>query len=160
MANFDKAVRGLLAREGGLVNDPDDAGGLTKFGISKRSYPGLDIANLTVDDARDVYFVDFWQPIAGDAIPNQTVAEAVLDFAVTSSVRRSVRALQQAAGVTVDGIIGPVTLAAIAAGGDLVAARFTLIRMAYYAELARKRKSNQKFLAGWILRSAAVLGLN
>ena len=157
MADFGKAVARLIDREGGYVKDADDAGGETKFGISKRSYPALDIPNLTKEDARDVYFADFWDPLSCDSFASQVVAEAVLDFAVTSSVKRSVRALQQAAGVAIDGVVGPQTLAAIAAGGDLVAARFTVIRMAYYAELARKQKKNQKFLAGWILRSAAVL---
>lgn len=158
MADFAKAVAGLIEREGGYVKDPADPGGETKFGISKRSYPALDIPNLTKEDARDVYFSDFWSPICGDSMTNQVVAEAVLDFAVTSSVRRSVRALQQAAGATVDGVIGPDTLAKIEAEGDLIAARFTVVRMAFYADLTRKQKKNQKFLAGWILRSAAVLG--
>lgn len=158
MANFFKAVEELIAREGGFVNDPDDAGGLTKFGISKRSYPAIDIANLTKADAADIYFADFWQPAGCDSMP-QVVAECVFDFAVTSSVRRSIRVLQQAAGVPIDGVVGPVTLQAVASAADLVAARFTLIRMAYYAELAIKQKKNQKFLAGWIRRSAAVVGL-
>jgi len=163
MADFRKAVGslrggGLIQREGGHVVDPDDPGGETKFGISKRSYPALNIADLTEEDARDIYFSDFWTPAGCDGMP-QIVAEVVLDFAVTSSVRRSVRALQQAAGVTIDGVVGPRTLAAVAAAADLVAARFTLIRVAYYAELATKQKKNQKYLAGWIRRSAAVVGL-
>lgn len=163
MADFRKAVGGLrvgglIQREGGYVNDPADPGGETKFGISKRSYPALDIPNLTEDTAREIYFVDFWQPAGCDGMP-QVVAEVVFDFAVTSSVRRSVRALQQAAGVTIDGDVGPKTLAAVAGAADLVAARFTLIRMAYYADLAMKQKKHQKHLAGWIRRSVAVVGL-
>lgn len=163
MADFRKAVGGLRAggliqREGGYVIDPDDPGGATKFGISKRSYPALNIEELTEEDARDIYFSDFWTPAGCDGMP-QIVAEAVLDFAVTSSVRRSVRALQQAAGVTIDGDVGPRTLAAAAAAAELVAARFTVIRVAYYAELAVKQKKNQKYLAGWIRRSVAVMGL-
>lgn len=158
MANFAKAVEELIAREGGIVNDPDDTGGLTKYGISKRSYPALDIANLSKADAADIYFADFWQPAGCESLP-QGVAECVFDFAVTSSVRRSVRALQQAAGVAIDGVVGPVTMQAVAGAADLIAARFTLIRMAYYADLAIKQKKNQKFLAGWIRRSAEVIGL-
>jgi lysozyme family protein len=157
MANFAKAVEALIQREGGFVNDPSDSGGETKFGISKRSYPALDIPNLTKQDAADIYFADFWSPAGCDGMP-QVVAEAVLDFAVTSSVKRSAKTVQQAAGVLADGVIGPDTLAAIAAHPDLIAARFTILRMAFYADLARKQKKNQKFLAGWILRSAEVLG--
>ena len=161
MADFLKAVGGLrsgglIQREGGYVCDPDDSGGETKFGISKRSYPALNIGELTEGQARDIYFSDFWTPAGCDGMP-QVVAEIVFDFAVTSGVGRSVRALQQAAGVTIDGDVGPRTLAAIEGRGDLIAAHLTIIRMAFYADLARKQKKNQKFLAGWILRSAAIL---
>lgn len=156
MADFLKAIALLIEREGGYVNDPADPGGETKFGISKRSYPMADIENLSVQDARDIYFSDFWQPAGCDGLP-QIVAESVLDFAVTSSVRRSVRTLQQAVGTTIDGVPGPDTMAAAAANPELTAARFAIIRMAYYAELTRKQKKNQKFLAGWILRSAGLL---
>ena len=59
MAAYGAGIAGLIQREGGLVNDPDDAGGLTNFGISQRSYPNLDIASLTKDDAARIYQQDF-----------------------------------------------------------------------------------------------------
>ena len=49
----------LIEREGGYVNDPDDPGGETKFGISKRAYPHLDIKNLTEEHAADIYYNDY-----------------------------------------------------------------------------------------------------
>lgn len=60
---FETAVNLVLEEEGGLVHNPNDPGGLTKFGISQRAYPTLDIANLTVDDAKAIYFKDYWQPL-------------------------------------------------------------------------------------------------
>ncbi len=57
---FNKAVRIILAHEGGYVNHPADPGGETNMGISKRSYPDLDIKNLTVAMAKEIYFRDFW----------------------------------------------------------------------------------------------------
>ena len=54
----------VIEREGGerLVNDPDDPGGLTKWGISKRAHPDEDIANLTLDDAIRIYQDKYWKP--------------------------------------------------------------------------------------------------
>ena len=60
-ARFLKAFEKVLRHEGGYVNDPLDLGGETKYGISKRSYPHLDIKNLTLDQAKQIYFRDFWQ---------------------------------------------------------------------------------------------------
>lgn len=59
-ANFDKAFVIVVGIEGGLVDDPADPGGLTKFGISKRRYPDLDIRNLTVEQAKAIYLRDYW----------------------------------------------------------------------------------------------------
>ena len=49
MSEFDKYFEELIGHEGGYVNDPDDRGGETKYGISKLSYPSLDIKNLTIE---------------------------------------------------------------------------------------------------------------
>ena len=54
---------------GGLVNDPDDPGGLTKWGISQRAYPKLDIKNLTQADAEFIYYRDYWRPCGAEALP-------------------------------------------------------------------------------------------
>ena len=57
---FAKAIAFTLQREGGHVNDPDDPGGETNFGLSKRAYPYLDIAGLTLDQATHIYRRDYW----------------------------------------------------------------------------------------------------
>lgn len=114
MSNFDTAINRLLDNEGGYVNNPADPGGETKFGISKRSYPTLDIAALTRDQAIDIYRRDFWEPIDGDALPNG-IGFQLLDFAVNSSIQTAVRALQRSIGVADDGHFGPVSLAALQA---------------------------------------------
>ena len=56
----EKIIADLIVREGGLVSDPDDRGGMTKFGISQRAHPELDIPNLTKEEAKQVYFEDYW----------------------------------------------------------------------------------------------------
>ena len=59
--NFDQAFDRLISNEGGYVNNPADPGGETNWGISKRSYPDVDIANLTREGAKAIYLRDFWQ---------------------------------------------------------------------------------------------------
>jgi len=63
MADFNQAIEKTLVNEGGYINDPLDAGGKTKFGISKRSYPDVDIKNLTVDGAKSIYKKDYWDKL-------------------------------------------------------------------------------------------------
>ena len=65
MSNFDHCITAILTEEGGLVNHSRDPGGLTKFGISQRAYPNLDIASLTIDQAKAIYKRDYWDVING-----------------------------------------------------------------------------------------------
>lgn len=62
---INKVWNRLLVVEGGYVNDPNDPGGETKYGISKRSYPRVDIKNLTEDDARKIFIEDYFNPYFG-----------------------------------------------------------------------------------------------
>jgi lysozyme family protein len=111
--SFDKAFEILIGHEGGYSMNPNDPGGETKFGVSKRQYPNLDIANLTLDDAKAIYRRDYWNPVRADELP-YPVALAVFDMAVNSGVMASVMCLQQAVGAKQDGRIGPLTIAAVA----------------------------------------------
>lgn len=110
--NFTKAVEIIFAIEKGYVNDPDDPGGETKYGITKRSYPGLDIKNLDKATAATIYLTDFWTPAKCDHYP-WPLCLFVFDAAVNQGVDAAARLLQKAAGVAVDGIIGPQTLRAV-----------------------------------------------
>ncbi|MBK8754113.1 MAG: hypothetical protein IPL99_21800 [Candidatus Competibacteraceae bacterium] len=65
MGDFKRCITPILAEEGRLSNDPHDPGGLTKYGISHRSYPNLNIAGLTLADAEGIYHRDYWLPIGG-----------------------------------------------------------------------------------------------
>ena len=106
----------LIGHEGGYVNDPNDPGGETKWGISKRSYPHLNIRDLTRDDARQIYETDFWNRINGERLIQRGfdgVSWQLLDFAVNSGIETAVRYLQRAVGVADDGVWGPYSQAAI-----------------------------------------------
>ncbi len=87
------------------MNDPDDTGGETKYGVSKRSYPQLNIKTLTLKQAKAIYRRDFWRY---DRINNQHVASKVFDTRVTIGSARAHRILQHAVGnleqeIAVDG---------------------------------------------------------
>ena len=84
----------------------------TKYGISAAAYPALDIANLTEADAEAIYRTDYWQAARCADLP-AGVDQCVFDMAVNAGVRRSVTILQDAAAVAADGLLGPVTLAAV-----------------------------------------------
>ncbi|MBI5236243.1 MAG: hypothetical protein HY886_08345 [Deltaproteobacteria bacterium] len=58
--DFDRAIAFVLKWEGGYVNDPRDPGGETKYGISKRAYPMLNIKDLELEDAKTIYKKDYW----------------------------------------------------------------------------------------------------
>jgi len=112
MDNFLVAINRVLGIEAGLVDDPNDPGGVTKWGISKRSYPNLDITNLTRDQAVALYHRDFWSVLGLDSLP-LSIASQILDFAVNSGGDIAKRALQRAVGVAPDGVVGGHTLAAL-----------------------------------------------
>lgn len=110
--NFSIAINRVLGNEGGYVNNPNDPGGETNWGISKRSYPEVDIKALTRDDAVAIYLRDFWQRGQMDQFDG-AIAYQALDFAVNSGIETAIRKLQAAVGVAEDGHVGPVTVAAI-----------------------------------------------
>jgi lysozyme family protein len=149
--NFDEAFDRLIGNEGGYVNDPRDPGGETKYGISKRSYPTLDIANLTRDDAKAIYLRDFWEPL-GDA--PAAVKFQVFDFAVNSGISTAIRKLQSAIGVADDGHWGPVSAAKLASVPvPVVLMLFVAERLDFW----RKLTTWPNFGAGWAGRAATDL---
>lgn len=153
MTTFRDLIDRVLSHEGGYVNHPDDPGGETKFGITKRTYPMLDIKGLTREDAIALYERDFWRRVQGDKLPRPFAFQA-LDAAVNHGIGNSVRWMQRAAGVADDGHIGPLTLAAVARAepSDLVL-NFNAERLEFYAKLGTFRT----FGPGWVNRVAGNL---
>lgn len=138
----------ILAAEGGLVDDPRDPGGITKFGISKRAYPMLDIPNLTEDDAARIYERDYFTR-AGCWMYRDALALAVFDAAVNQGVPTAVRLLQLSLGISADGQAGPLTSEAAAKADDReVLLAFVKRRWRRY----RETKGAEVFLGGWTNR--------
>jgi lysozyme family protein len=147
---FARAIERVLIHEGGDADDPRDAGGKTRWGISQRSYPTLDIGRLTRADAIALYRRDFWAPLQGDALPPALAFQA-LDAAVNHGVGRTVRWLQRLAGVRVDGQLGPVTLEAVGAADEgALIDRLLALRLDLYVEHDRFAV----FGRGWTRRIA------
>lgn len=111
MTDFDKAFEHVVGLEGGYVNDPQDPGGETKYGISKRQYPLEDIKNLSLERAKIIYRMDYWNKIQGDGLPYPTNM-LVFDAAVNQGVTPAVIMLQKTLGVPEDGTVGPLTIKA------------------------------------------------
>ena len=157
MANFDFAFNKLLKFEGGYVDDKDDKGGETKYGISKNAYQNIDIENLTRQDAMKIYKRDYWDKIKGEQIKNQRVAEYLFDMAVNMGVGSASKIVQEIVGVKVDGIVGRKTLNAINSyNPDMLIAEMRLKRIQRYINIVESKKTNKKFLLGWIKRALKV----
>lgn len=148
--NFDLAFERLIGHEGGYVNHPSDPGGETKFGVTKSSYPGEDIAGMTLERAKTIYKRDFWGPAGCDLVPDAAKFD-LFDMAVNSGVKTAIKTLQRAVGVGDDGSIGPVTMQAISSmPGPRIVARFNGHRLSMMTDLG----TWATFGKGWARRIA------
>ena len=154
MANFDKAIDEVLVNEGGYINDPSDKGGETKFGISKRAYPNVDIKNLTTGEAKAIYKKDYWDKIKGDDIKSDLTAYEIFDTAVNMGIRTAGKLAQIVLKVYPDGIIGNKTLNALnSIDEDVFISNYKLAKIARYIYITKKNPKNRKFFFGWINRA-------
>lgn len=134
LSPWDQAIAFVLRYEGGYVNNVNDPGGETIYGISKKQYPSLDIKNLTIDEAKEIYRKDFWQAVGADQLPAK-MAIAVFDCAVNQGVGTAIRLLQVALDVAVDGQIGPKTIKAAFDAEDRGVFLFLLERGKSYMQI-------------------------
>lgn len=162
MALFELALAKTLVYEGGYINDPDDSGGETNFGISKRQYPNLAIKNLTRAKASVIYRQDYWFPLY-DQIKSQDIADELFDFGVNAGVKTAVMALQRAlkrivAGpIVIDGKFGPRTLEMVnSADVERLLLRFHIQMAIHYAKSAVHDPHKEKFLTNWMTRALEV----
>jgi len=118
MTLFDRCLELVLIEEGGFVNHPEDPGGATNLGITKKAYEDWvntvtsveRIKSLRVSDVRPIYRTKYWNPVRADDLPDG-INLIVFDAAVNSGPRRAARWLQRCVHAEVDGAIGPKTLA-------------------------------------------------
>jgi|SRR6185437_6132197 len=159
MASFDLVKKDLLDIEGGYVNDPQDPGGETKYGISKRQYPNIDIKNLTPEKAFGIFLKDYWDRYRLSEIQNQLIAEKLFFAIINMDPMQAVQLIQKALYMTgnrvlADGILGSVTIQAInGAHIGWLTDRFRVELCRYYNNIVKYKKSQLKFLEGWIWRA-------
>lgn len=149
MNRFEKFIPIILKHEGGYVNDPNDKGGETKYGISKRAYPNLDIKNLTVDDAKKIYLKNYYNKLSCDLFADELLALHLFDMGVNTGVSRAAKRLQIIIGVHPDGIIGKQTIQE-ANNQSGLSEKYINSRIDYYTQIGVG--SNKKFLNGWLTR--------
>ncbi|MEX7635114.1 glycoside hydrolase family 108 protein, partial [Serratia marcescens] len=167
---FNHAIAFVLGKEGGYVNDPTDKGGETKYGISDKrdgiadgmtdvdgdDKPDTRIKDLTLGQASQIYFRDYWYPSYCPDWPDG-ISLIVFDSAVQHGVKKAISLLQDAAGVAADGIVGAKTRAAVlAADPEWLLTRYLLRRARYYAEIIKSNPSQAKYLNGWFNRLDSV----
>ena len=114
--NYQKCLETILHHEGGYVNHPKDPGGETNLGVTKRVYEEhggtKDMKELTVEDVAPIYKKGYWDKMKGDDLPS-CLDLFVFDFGVNAGPGRAAKFLQKMIGTTVDGGIGPMTLAKV-----------------------------------------------
>jgi len=190
MAHFETSLALVLRHEGGYVFDPDDAGGETYRGIARRYHPDwpgwaiidahkaegdgfvrrLDADEVLQAQVAEFYRVQFWNRLWGERLPDQALADELLDTAVNMGVRRAVTFLQAALNLlnrnqrdyldlAEDGLLGPKTLATVrtclARGdGPHLLKLCNLLQGMHYIEVTRRNPVQEKFLRGWLARVA------
>lgn len=180
MKTVNDIAREIVAREGGYVNDPDDPGGATKYGVTLATLKRLgldlnrdgvvserDVKVLSPERAAEIYVKHYFEAPHLDALP-QAVQASVFDMQVNAG-SNAVKILQEllvrmGQKVTVDGLVGPQTIAAAqaaaAADPQLFADAYGIARRNYYYALADARPTSRKYATtrrgtkgGWILRA-------
>ena len=136
----------------GYVNDPLDTGGLTKYGIAQNKNPGVDVENLTWQDALRIYETEYWDKCGAEFLP-PAIALAHFDCAVNLGVSQAGKILQRAVGAEPDGAVGPKTLA-LALDKDPLNLLHSILagRRAFYYKLVERKPAQGRFLQGWLNR--------
>lgn len=154
---FDDAFDRLLGHEGGYSNNPTDPGGETMWGVTARvarsnGYTG-EMRSMPRDLAKKIYRAAYWDAIKAEQLPD-SVRFHVFDAAVNSGTKQAIQWLQRCVGVGDDGVIGPMTLGAVAkANPDRLAAAYSGMRLDFMTSLP----TWGAFGKGWARRIASNL---
>lgn len=180
MQSVQEIANEIIRREGGFVNDPDDPGGATNYGVTIHTMRRLgldltgdgrisvaDVRALDVDQARQIFVEDYFYKPRIDALPEPLQA-TVFDMYVNSG-SNAVKLLQDLLGdmgfdIAVDGVLGPITIRtayeAMADAPDHLVDAYGIARRNYYYRLADRRAASRKYArrrdggkGGWIQRA-------
>ena len=145
----------IMEREGHATDDPVDHGGRTAFGISERSHPeAWADGKVTEEEARAIYWRLYIHGPGIDQIQDRALQEQLADFGVTSGPSQAIKTLQKVLQIEPDGILGPLTLARIAALDPIfLGNRLAEARSEFYIGIVIRRPDQIKFLKGWVRRA-------
>ena len=165
MSRFDDCLQFVLREEGGFVDDPEDRGGATNYGITQRVYdvwnlahhlPPSPVRDILFDEVESIYRANYWDGVHGDSLA-PPLDLVMFDTAVQHGASRAVMMLQHAVGVPADGVLGPVTLNAVYnRPASLVAQGVMSQRSAYYDAILANDASQERFRNGWNNRMQAL----
>ena len=158
MADVRKLAPFILKWEGGFVNDPDDLGGATNMGVTIGTYEAYSkptverLKNLTKEEWTEILKNMYWDRWKADEIKSQSVADILVDW-VWASGAHGIKIPQRLLGVTVDGIVGPKTIAAVNSRNPReLFDQIKIARFDFIEDICRKRPANNKFKRGWMNR--------
>lgn len=162
MAEFLPAFDRMIRNEGGykLTDIKGDKGGQTYSGIARTRWPNwqgwsfVDRGEVPPTSlVREFYRVNFWDKVRGDDLEHQGTAESLFDFAVNAGASTAIKLAQIVAGVAPDGSVGSKTISALnALEVDYFRSHFALAKLARYAQIVNKDRSQGRFLLGWVNR--------
>lgn len=171
MTPRNNAINGIIDIEGGYVDNPDDSGGETNFGITvavalKWGYVG-DMRNLPRETAFNIYEDMYWNSLSGDEIEklSQPIAAEIVDTGINAGVARAGEFLQRSLNILnkngqlyrdikADGIVGSKTVEALrlylnVRKEGVLLKMLNCLQGAFYVELAERREKDEAFIYGW-----------
>ena len=138
--NWTKIIDKTIQWEGGWSDHPIDKGGKTKYGISQRAYPKLNLEKLTVEQAKAIYKKDYFDPLQLEGLSDR-LAWKVFDIAVNQGVGTAVRFAQKAEVFN------------MAVDEDVRMFRLVEMQTRRYASLVRSNPEYSVFIVGWVNRA-------
>jgi len=167
----ENIINHIIQIEGGYVNDVNDSGGETNFGITKEAarangYNGA-MLEMSKAVAFEIYAKEYWHAVMGDALValSEAVASEVVDTGVNMGTRRAILFLQRSLNalnsigtlyddVEVDGLIGNVTISALKSylavrEESVLVKMLNCMQGAFYIELSERRAKDEAFVYGW-----------
>lgn len=168
MKEFIDYFNVIIEHEGGYVDNKNDPGGKTKYGISLQFIKGLSLENgdidkdgdidendiraLTIEDSKELYKKFFWDPLHLEAIVNEELKLHLFDHGVNAGTKTGVKLLQKILGLTEDGSIGPMTIKAANSYTGNIIEKYKMARQEYYISIIAKNPRLIVFQKGWFNR--------
>ena len=165
MADFNPAFEKMLHDEGGmqLTDIPGDRGGMTYAGIARNPNPQWagwplvdrkEFGGSLTSLVREFYRTNYWDRIRGDELRSQEIAETIFNFGVNTGVGTAIKLAQVIVKAVPDGGIGPKTVELLnQCTPQNFMASYAIAKIARYAAICNKDRTQSKFLLGWINRT-------